>query len=261
MRIDSRRRWFPDLREFLAYRQLIVLFGRRDITAKYRQTALGSIWVLAGPLVSAGLFSFVFGNVADLPTNGVPYFVFAYAGLLAWNVFSGTLSGAATSVTGTGGLITRVYFPRLVVPFATMANTVVNTLISIGVMLVLLAVSGVGYSFQLLLLPVWLLVAAVLAMGIALVLTSFSVSYRDINYLTPLATQLLLFLSPVAYSIEAVPSDLRTLYLLNPLTSIVEGCRWSVLGGSYLPPAWAFAYTVGRDDRHVGGRPGGLQPP
>jgi len=243
-RIDSSRRWLPDTRELIAYQQLVVLFGRRDLTARYRQTVFGSLWVFAGPLVSAGLFSFVFGRVADLPTNGVPYFVFSYAGLLAWNLFSGVLTGASTSMTGNGGLITKVYFPRLVIPLSTTASTLLNTAISFCVMVVLLLISGVGISWQIVLLPLWLTPAAFLAMGSALVLTSFAVTYRDINYVTPLATQLLLFLSPVAYSLEAVPPDLRNLYLLNPLTSIVEGCRWSLLGGSELPPAWAIAYSA-----------------
>lgn len=244
LRIDSRRRWLPDLRELVRYRQLIVLLGRRDITAKYRQTALGSLWVFVGPIVSAGLFSFVFGRVANLPTNGVPYFVFSYAGLLAWNLFSGTLSGASNSVTSNASLVTKVYFPRLVVPISTLASTLINLAVSFGVMVVLLLISGVGISAGLVVLPVWLILAIVLAMGIALGLTSVAVAHRDVNYLTPLFTQFLLFLSPVAYSVEAVPANLRTVYYLNPLTTIVEGCRWSLLGGSYFPPTWAIAYTV-----------------
>ena len=244
VRIDSRRRSFPDLRELLRYRQLIWLFGRRDLTVRYRQTVLGTLWVFAGPIVSAGLFTLVFGTVADLPTDGVPYFVFSYAGLLAWNFFSGVLSGASNSLTGNAGLITKVYFPRLVIPIATMASTLVNTLISFGMLLVLLPLSGVGYSVEMVTLPLWMLLALALGMGVALIVTSLAVSYRDVNYLTPLMTQVLMWISPVAYSLEAVPANLRDLYLLNPLTSIVEGCRWAILGGDRLPPAWAIAYTL-----------------
>lgn len=244
LRIDARRRWFPDLRELWRYRQLVVLLGRREITTRYRQTALGTLWVFAGPIVSAGLFSFVFGRVADLPTGGVPYFVFSYAGLLAWNLFANSLSSAATSLTANAALITKIYFPRVAVPLSTLASTLLSTLISFGVMLFLLAVSGVGYSLQMVTLPFWLLLAIALAVGLSLVLSSISVSYRDINYLTPLFTQFVLFLSPVAYSFEAVPSSLHTLYLLNPLTTVVEGCRWSLVGGSLAIPGWAIAYTV-----------------
>ena len=245
VRIDGRRRWFPSLRDLFESRQLVVLLGRRDVTVRYRQTVLGAVWIFLGALVSAGMFTFVFGRVADLPSQGVPYFVFSYAGLLAWNLFSGTLSGASGSVNASSGLITKIYFPRLVVVASSIAGTLVNLVISFGIMLALLAISGVGYSAQILLTPAWLLLGATLAMGLALTLTSIAVWYRDVTYLTPLATQLLLFLSPVAYSVQAVPKELQNWYLLNPLTTIVEGARWSLLGTSYLPPTWAIVYTVG----------------
>jgi lipopolysaccharide transport system permease protein len=243
VRIDSRRRWFPDLRELLRYRQLVVLLGRRDITVRYRQTVLGTIWIFAGTLVTAGLFSFVFGQVANLPSGGIPYFVFSYAGLLAWNLFSSTLSGASTSLNSNSALISKIYFPRLVLPLYSLASTLVTTVISLGVMVVLLVVYGIEVTPQILLLPVWLTLAVVLAMGISLVLTALSVTYRDVNYVTPVLTSLLLYLSPVAYSIEAVPANLRNLILLNPLSTIVEGTRWSLLGSGDLT-GWAIVYTV-----------------
>jgi lipopolysaccharide transport system permease protein len=245
LRIDSLPRWFPDLGALLRYRHLIVLLGRRDITARYRQTVLGIVWIFAGPLVSAFLFSFVFGRVANLPSGGVPYFVFSYAGLLGWNLFSNTLSSASTSLVSNSGLITKIYFPRLVLPLSTLASTLLNTAISFGIMVILLLIYGIGFSFQLLLLPVWLLLAILLAMGIGLVLTACAVLYRDVNYLTGIFTSLLMYLSPVAYSIDAVPASLRHFYLFNPLTTIVEGCRWSLLGSTSLQvPFWAIAYTV-----------------
>jgi len=243
LRIDSRRRWFPDLGELLRYKRLIVLLSRRDITVRYRQTVLGTVWIFTGPLVTAGLFSFVFGRVAELPSGGVPYFAFSYAGLLGWNLFSTTLSNASTSLNANSALISKIYFPRLVVPLSTVPSTLLNTVISFGVMLVLLLTYDIGFSLRLLVLPVWLLLAIVLATGIGLVLTAVAVSYRDINYLTPVFTSLLLYVSPVAYSVEAVPANLRNLYLFNPLTTIVEGCRWSLLGGGSLS-TWAIAYTV-----------------
>jgi lipopolysaccharide transport system permease protein len=243
IRIDSRRRWFPDLRQLLRYRQLVVLLGRRDITVRYRQTVLGTIWIFAGTLVTAGLFSFVFGRVADLPSGGVPYFAFSYAGLLAWNLFSNTLSNASTSLNPNSSLISKIFFPRLVLPLSTLFSTLVTTVISVGVMIVLLVVYRIELTPQILLLPVWLGLALVLAMGVALALTALSVSYRDINYITPVLTSVLLYLSPVAYSIDAVPANLRDLILLNPLSTIVEGTRWSVLGTGSLT-GWAIAYTV-----------------
>lgn len=210
---------------------------------KYRQTVLGTLYIFTGPLVSAGLFTFVFGRVADLPSDGLPYFAFSYAGLLGWNLFSATLSNASTSLTTNGALISKIYFPRLVLPFATVLTTLVNTVISFGVMLGLLLFYDIGFSLRLLLLPAWLLLAIALAMGIGLVLAAIAVSYRDVNYVTPLFTSILLYLSPVAYSTDAVPSGLRGLYLLNPLTTIVEGCRWSLLGTADLP-TWTIVYTL-----------------
>lgn len=243
VRIDSRRHFFPDLGALFRYWPLVWMLSRRDITARYRQTWLGTIWIFAGPLVTAGLFSFVFGRVADLPSGGVPYFAFSYAGLLGWNLFSGTLMGASGSLTSNAGLITKIYFPRLVLPFSTVASTLLNSAISFGVMLVLLVVYDIGFSLHLLLLPVWLLLAIVLAMGIGLVLSASSAWYRDVGYATPILMSSLLYLSPVAYSVDAVPADLRNLYLLNPLATIVEGCRWSLLGSGNLT-TWAIAYTV-----------------
>lgn len=243
LRIDSRRRWLPDLGELIRYRHLVVLLGRRDITAKYRQTVLGTVWIFGGPLVSAALFAFVFGRVAELPSAGVPYFVFSYAGLLGWNLFSNTLSSASSSINSNSALITKIYFPRLVLPLSTVASTLLNLAISFGIMLVLLVAFGIGISLQLVVLPFWLLLALLLAMGVGLVLSAFAVSYRDVNYVTPIFTSLLMYLSPVAYSVDAVPKNLQSLFLLNPLTTIVEGCRWSLLGSGNLT-AWAVVYTV-----------------
>ena len=242
-RIDSRRRWFPDLGEPLHARQLLVLLSRRDITVKYRQTVLGALWIFVSPVLSAGLFTFVFGQVADLESDGVPYFAFSYAGLVGWNLFADTMTGASRSLTANAGLITKIYFPRLVLPFSTVASALINAGVSLCVMLVLLVAYDIGVSFNLLLLPVWLALSIALAMGIGLVLTSISVAYRDINYLTPAIIPLLLYLTPVAYSVNEVPDNLRTLYRLNPAATIVEGCRWSLLGQGDLT-AWAIGYTV-----------------
>jgi lipopolysaccharide transport system permease protein len=244
LRIDSRRHRFPDLRELFEYLPLAFLLGRRDITTRYRQTVLGTVWIFAGALVTAGLFSFVFGRVAKLPSDGYPYFVFSYSGLLVWNLYSMVLSSTAGSLNTNGTLISKIYFPRLVLPLSTLASNLLNLLISFGILVVLLFVFGIGISWHMVLLPVWLLLGLMLGLGAGLILASFSGAYRDIGYMTPVLTSILLYLSPVAYSISAVPEDLRNLYLLNPIATVIEGCRWSALGRDYLPPAWAMAYSV-----------------
>lgn len=243
LRIDSRRRWLPDLRATFRARQLLLLLCRRDITVMYRQTVLGSIWIVVAPLLSAGLFTFVFGQVAHLSTGGVPYFAFSYAGLLAWNLFSSTLTGAATSIVANSALFTRIHFPRLVLPLSKLAPTLINAAISCVVMFVLLVVYQIGFSLRLLLLPVWLLLAVLLSMGCSLVLSAVAVLYRDVQYVIQAIIPILMFLSPVAYSTDAVPESVRLLYLLNPVATIIDGCRWSLVGHTQLS-GWAVVYTV-----------------
>jgi lipopolysaccharide transport system permease protein len=246
LRIDSRRRLFPDLGAVFQSRQLLWLLCRRNITVMYRQTALGSIWLVVNPVISAGLLSFVFGRVAHLSSGGVPYFPFTFAGLLAWNLFSNSVTGASSSLVTNSTLFTRIYFPRLLLPLSALAPTLLNTGISCGVMFVLLLAYKIGFSYRLLLLPVWLGLALLLSVGVSLILSSMAVFRRDVGYATQVVMPLLLFVTPVAYSVAAVPAGLRTIYLLNPMATIVEGCRWSLVGHTHLGiiSMWAVAYTT-----------------
>jgi lipopolysaccharide transport system permease protein len=243
MRIDSRRRWFPDLRAAFASRELLVLLCRRDVTVMYRQTVLGSVWILFSPLISALLFTVVFGRVAKLSSGGVPYFPFSYAGLLAWTLFSSSLSGAAGSIVSNQTLFTRIYFPRIILPISQLAGPLINTAISTVVMFVLLVAYHIGFSVRLLLLPVRLGLAILLSVGVSLTLSSIAVLYRDVQYVTAAVLPMLLFLTPVAYSSSNVPHNLRLVYLLNPIASIVEGCRWSLVGHTALSIG-AVGYTI-----------------
>jgi lipopolysaccharide transport system permease protein len=246
LRIDSRRRWFPDVGAVFRSRQLLFLLARRNITVMYRQTIMGSIWLVIAPVISAGLLSFVFGRVAHLSSGGVPYFAFTFAGLLAWNLFSNSVTGAATSLTSNSTLFTRIYFPRPLIPLSAMAPTLLNTGISCVVMFVLLLVYKIGFSYRLLLLPAWLGLALLFSVGVSLMLSSMAVLRRDVQYATQVVMPLLLFVTPVAYSVAAVPPGLRTIYLLNPMATIVEGCRWSLVGQTHLGviSMWAVAYTT-----------------
>ena len=246
LRIDSRRRWFPDLGAVFRSRQLLLLLCRRNITVLYRQTVMGSIWLVIAPIISAGLLSFVFGRVAHLSSGGVPYFAFTFAGLLAWNLFSTSVTGAATSLVSNSTLFTRIYFPRLLLPLSALAPTLVNTGISCCVMFVLLVAYKIGFSYRLLVLPFWLGLAVLLSVGVSLMLSSMAVLRRDVQYATQAVIPLLLFITPVAYSVANVPPGIRTIYLLNPMATIVEGCRWSLIGQTHVPfvPIWAVVYTV-----------------
>ena len=201
LRIDSRRPWFPDLGAVFRYRQLLLLLCRRNITILYRQTVLGSVWLVVSPIVSAGLLSFVFGRVAHLSSGGVPYFAFTFAGLLAWNLFSSSVTGAAGSLLSNSTLFTRIYFPRLLLPLSSLAPVLLNAGISCIVMFFLLVAYKIGFSYRLLLLPFWLGLALLLSVGVSLMLSSLAVLRRDVQYATQAVIPLLLFLTPVAYSV------------------------------------------------------------
>jgi lipopolysaccharide transport system permease protein len=242
-RLDSRKKWFPDLRELVRSWDLLVLLSKREITVTYRQTVLGAAWVFISPLLSAGLFTFVFGSVAKLKTGGTPYFAFSYAGLLVWNLFSNTMTGSSSSLVGNSALISKIYFSRLILPLSQLTSVLIQLAISICLMLVMLVAYGLGFSMHLLLLPVWLILAIALAMGAGLILGAISVSYRDVNNVAPAVMSLFLYLTPVAYATQDVPHSLRTIFLVNPVATLVEGCRWSILGHGYLS-GWLVVYSV-----------------
>jgi lipopolysaccharide transport system permease protein len=233
----------PGFRELWEARELLWTLSVRDVTVRFRQTALGAVWIVLGPLVSAGIFTFLFGRVADLPSNGIPYFPFAYAGLLGWNVFSGTLIKSATSLTSNAALLTKIYFPRMVLSLASVLGTLINFAISGAVMAVLLVAYDIGVTWRLALLPVWLILVLLLSLGIGFMLAGADVSWRDISAFTPVLTSLLLYVTPVAYATSAVPANLRSVYLLNPLSSLLEGFRWSLFGTGSLRPGYV-AYSV-----------------
>jgi lipopolysaccharide transport system permease protein len=243
--LEPRRRWGRrELAELWQFRSLLGQLARRDITLRYRQTALGVIWVVLQPLIAAGLFAVVFGRVAHLKSNGVPYVVFSFAGLLAWNAFSTYLTKAAASLVGNSALVSKVYFPRMVLPLSTMAGTVLDFLVSLAMMAVLLAATGTAPGWGLALLPVWLLILLTLTTGIGLLMASLAVRYRDVNYVLPVLVQFLLYASPVAYALSVVPHSLRPYFVANPLTGVLEAFRWSLLGTGALPGGYVL-YSAG----------------
>jgi len=229
----------PNLREVWAFRDLVVSLAVRDVKLRYRQTYLGVAWVVLQPLLAAGVFSFVFGTIAKLPSNGVPYVAFSYAGLLGWNAFTSTLGKTSHSIVGNAHLISKVYFPRLVLPLSGVLSTLLDVAVALGPMAALLVAYGIRPGWGLLLLPIWLVAFVLLAMGLGLVAAAVMVAHRDVGHLLPIATQALMFGSPVAYAASAVPERLQGVYGLNPLTQLLEGLRWSLLNQS--PPNWGLA--------------------
>jgi len=237
-------RWASvDVREVWEFRDLLTRFAIRDLKRRYKQTALGVVWVLLQPLLTAGIFSFVFGQVAGLPSDGVPYFAFAYAGMMSWSLFSASVTKISGSLIGNAQLISKVFFPRLVLPLSTLGSTIVDFVIALAMGVVVVLAAGVTPTAALLLLPLWTIVALMLGAGIGLVAAALMVSYRDVAYVVPVAVQMLLYASPVAYSMSAVPERAQRIVGLNPLTGLMEAFRWSMLGTAAPSPALV-AYTL-----------------
>lgn len=232
------------LREVWQFRDLLWTLAHRDIKVRYRQTALGVVWVILQPLLASGIFSFVFGLLAGLKSdNNGPYFVFAFAGLMGWNLFSGTLNRVANCLVANGNLISKVYFPRLILPLSSLPAVLVDFVVGLAMQVVLMAIFGVWSGWGILLLPVWMAILMAAATGMGLWLAALMVKYRDVGYVLPLALQILMYAVPVVYSISKVPAWLKPYYYLNPLAGVVVAFRWSLLGGP-APETWPVAWSA-----------------
>lgn len=237
--IRPRKSWLPlSPREIWEFRELSLRFAARDVTLRYRQTALGVGWVILQPLLGAGVLSFVFGQVAGLPApEGVPYFLFSLVGLVGWMAFSQTAMRSSGSLIANASMVQKVFFPRLLLPLSTVLSTMVDVLVSLGLMVILLVVNATWSGLAFVTFPLWLILLICLGLGIGLVTSALAVTYRDIQHITPIAMQLLLYATPVAYALNMVPASGRWVVELNPLTGALEGFRWSILGGE--PPRLA----------------------
>jgi lipopolysaccharide transport system permease protein len=218
------------LRDLSHYGDLIRVMALRDLKLRYRQTALGAVWVVVQPVLSAAILGFVFGRVAKLSTDGVPIFLFAYAGMVSWNAFNQTVTRTTSSLLANAALVSKIFFPRLILPLASTAGVVIDFVISLVVLLGILVAAGRAPGVAVLLLPVWLALLLLCSLGLGTLAASLSVRYRDLAQITPVLLQLLLYASPVAYAVSAVPDRYLTLYYLNPLVALLEGFRWSLLG-------------------------------
>jgi lipopolysaccharide transport system permease protein len=227
----------PPWREYWEAREVLVRFGVRDIVLRYRQTAIGVAWVVLQPLVAAGIFSIVFGGVAKLPSGGVPYFVFSFAGMLAWNAFNNIVSRSSSSLVANQALVSKVFFPRLLVPLSSVISVLLDFAVAFVMFILLLVIFGIRPGWPLLLTPVWLLLTVMLACGIGVAASAITVKYRDVTYLLPWILQILLYATPIAYSLDAVPQRFQWAFDINPLSWLMEVVRWSTLGQP-LPPVW-----------------------
>ncbi|CAA9231961.1 MAG: O-antigen export system, permease protein [uncultured Acidimicrobiales bacterium] len=235
---------FINIRELWLFRGLLGAMTRRDLTLRYRQTALGLLWVVIQPILAAGIFSVVFGGIGNFSSEGAPYFMFTYAGMLGWNAFSSTLSMITNCLVANTQLVSKIYFPRLLLPLAQLGTKAIDFLIALAVYVVLAQVTGVSLSARILLAPLVLVWILALALGPALITSSLNVSYRDIGYMVPVVLPLFLYLSPVAYSTDDLPERYRDLYGLNPLVGAIDAMRWCLLGRATLS-AGEVLYSLG----------------
>lgn len=228
-------RRLPDLRELWAFRDLCIALGRRDVTLRYRQTILGVVWVVLQPMIAGGVFSVIFGRVARLESGVESYFLFAYAGFIGWSGFSNALTRAAGSVIGQGNLVTKVFFPRLILPVSALFSATVDFLVGMASLLVLFAVMGSPLSPGIVTLPFWVLLLFAMGLGLGTIAAALSVRFRDVQHALPVLVQLLLYASPVAYATTALPESIRPWFILNPLTGALDGFRWACIGTA--PPS------------------------
>jgi lipopolysaccharide transport system permease protein len=236
--------WSPfALGEVWSYRDLLWALAVRDVKLRYRQTALGVFWVVLQPLLAAAIMSFVFGSIANLDSGGLPYFLLSYTGMLGWQAFNSTLSKASSCIVGNAHLVSKVYFPRLILPLSTVPSTLLDFLVGFVLLLGLMGFYGIRPQLTLLLLPLLLALLIILAVGLGLWVSALMVTYRDLQYVIPYFTQLLMYASPVALTVKAVPEGLQLFFFLNPLTGLLEGFRWAIVGSGAVSGT-AIAYSV-----------------
>jgi lipopolysaccharide transport system permease protein len=219
-----------DLRELWAYRELIAFLAVRDVKVRYKQAALGMIWAVLQPLAGALVFTLVFDRIAKLPSDGIPYPVFAFVGVMVWSYFTASVQTAMSSLVGNVGLVTKVYFPRMAAPIAAMGPGLLDMGISLLILAVLMAVYGVTPGIALLALPLCIVVLVALTFGVGLILATLNVRYRDVKGVSSLLLQLWLFASPVAYASSVIRDRWAALYALNPMAGLIDAFRWSLLG-------------------------------
>jgi len=242
-----------DLDQLWEYRDLLTTLSKRDVQLRYRQTALGAVWVVLQPLMAAVIFTFVFTKLAGFSTKGVPPILFSFAGMLAWGAFSGLLGKSSGIIVGNMGLVTKVYFPKIILPLSPILSTLLDFGVGFVVFLVMSIVLGHPPTLAIFALPFVLLILIALALGISLFVCAMQVKFRDVAYVVPVVVNMLFFISPVGYALSQVsekfPASVQGIYMINPLVGLVEMARWSMLGTPFpgfglLFYSFAFAAAV-----------------
>lgn len=222
-----------DLRELWVYRELAAFLALRDIKVRYKQAVFGAGWAVLQPIAAAAVFTVVFRRLAGMPSDGLPYPLFAYVGIALWTYFSGAVTRATQLLVQNAALVTKVYFPRLLVPLAAVLPGLIDLCVSLSLLIVLIPWYGVRPGWAVVTVPFWLVLLVAAALGVGLWLGTLNVSYRDVNHGVALLVQLWLFASPVAYPSSAVPDSWRLAYFANPAAGPIEGFRWALLGSPW----------------------------
>jgi len=233
-----------DLKELWAYRELLWVLTLRDIKVRYKQTVLGVVWALIQPVMLMVVFSIFFGRLAKIPSDGYPYPIFVYAALLPWVFFANAISSSASSVVGSANLISKVYFPRLIIPLASIGAGLIDFAIATLVLLLLMIFYGVGWSVNLLAAPVLVVAVLFTALGIGTFLSALNVAYRDFRYVIPFLIQLWMFATPVVYPASLVPEKWQWILYLNPMAGLIEGFRSAFLGRPFDFEALGISFAV-----------------
>jgi lipopolysaccharide transport system permease protein len=219
-----------NLHDLWQYRDLLYILAARDVKVRYKQTVLGVLWAIIQPLSMMIIFTLFFGRLAGIPSDGIPYPLFAYAGLLPWAFFSNALNSSGNSLVGNSSLITKVYFPRMIIPIAAVGSGLIDFVIAFGLLVLLMLYYGIGFSPNILMVPILTLLTALLATGIGMWMSALNVKYRDVRYALPFFIQLWMFATPIIYPSSLIPDEWRWLFRINPLTGIVEGYRSAIFG-------------------------------
>ena len=231
--------------ELWAFRDLFLILAQRDVKLRYRQTALGIVWVILQPLVAALIFAVIFGALANLPSDGVPYLLFVFAAILPWNLFASGLQRAGNSLISDARLITKIYFPRAIIPLASTSSVLLDFGVAGAVMLVLMVINQTPLMLTTLMLPALVAIALTVTVGVSFFFSALNVYYRDFAYALPFVIQAWMYASPVVYSSSLIPEQWRFLYNLNPMVGVIDGFRWSLLGGQIPILAIAESALVG----------------
>jgi lipopolysaccharide transport system permease protein len=241
--IEPPKRWVPiNFREIWQYRELLYFFTWRDIKVRYKQTALGFAWAIIQPLFMMVIFTLFFGNIAKIPSDGIPYPIFSYAALLPWTLFSEGLTRSSTGIVLNANILTKVYFPRLIMPISSVLSPFVDFCIAFVILILMMIYYGITPTITILFLPLFILLALFTSFGVGLWLSALNVKYRDFQYTIPFLIQIWLFASPVVYPSSMLPQQFQILYGLNPMAGVIEGFRWALLGTN--PPSYMILVSL-----------------